>query len=202
MAEPNEVFGPLTDGGVIEEGAIETLKRWLPTYLQKASEQANFPAIQTPQSWGVVSEFDRFPEQGLPAIIVAAPGTNDPPVKDGAGFYRVEYTLVVFAEVAAAKGAAARKMAQLYGAAIRGALLQQSRLAGGISVAEWRGEITDTVDVAQRRTRAATGQEFSVQCRQMVTTLGGPEQPDDPDEWPEITETPTVEVQPLDNEEE
>jgi hypothetical protein len=203
MAEPNEVFGPLRHEGIIEDAAEQTLRLWLPTYLEQARQQAEHGKIAPIKSWGVASEFARFPEQQLPALIIESSGTTSTPEKTGDGNYRATYALSVAVELIAANGAEARRIAEIYGAAILGTMLQRRSLGlKWLSVTDWLGVQKGAIGVQERRTRIALEQVFAVQLDYVVNAFAGPgtdEVPDPvPTEWPAVDSAVIeVERQPL-----
>ena len=204
---PTSVIGPLFDSGELEAAALATLQARLPAYLSEIRSQKDFGAIAPIKSWGVVSEFNRFPEQGLPALIIMCPGTVGETSKDGSGYFSGIWSLAVAVEVAASTGAAARRVAQLYGAAVRGALGQRRSL-GEDFVVDWVREGLETIDIGQRRTRVASEQIFTVQADEVYNWRGGlptedtdythPDPDDAPDDppaaWPTV-ETHDTDVQ-------
>jgi hypothetical protein len=197
----SQVVGPVRNSGEIEAAVIKKLRWCLPFYLERAREAAGHGAIAAVKSWGVVSEYDRWPEQGLPALIVACPGALEGTIaKDGDGFYRAMFAVEVSVTFAAARGGEARLAAQIYNAAVRAALVQQSELAEKISVAAWVDEAVGDVLKENRRTITAAANVFHVEMEDIVTKLGGPDgpldipdppAPDETEDWPEVTETDT-----------
>jgi hypothetical protein len=189
------IFGRVRHSGEIEQAALATLRLWLPTYLAEANEQADAfeNGIAAPHSFGVVSEYARWPEESLPAVVLMAAGTNGSPYKDGETYYHAPYALEVVAEFAAADGATARLGAQLYGAAIRGCLLQRRGLGSedDLLVTDWVAEELGTLAIEERATRVAVSNVFTVTMGEIAGTGFGPATPDVPDPMP--TEWPSVE---------
>lgn len=172
MAQPSEQVGPIVHAGVVEQAVIATLQRWLRTYLIETARQSDLPRIAAVKSWAVASDYDRWPEQKLPAVIVSAPGTDENPNVDGSRMYRASYELRVTVEVASANGADARLIGQVYNAAVRVALMQHRSLGGGLRATHWRGESNTTLEIGERRTRFAAQNIFSVAVRDLFTENG------------------------------
>jgi hypothetical protein len=191
MPDP-DIIGPLFSPHVLEEAAVRTLKRWLPTYATavKTRYDLELPRIK---SWGLSNSKDRFPEKGLPAIVVTAtgPGRDGGPEETSGGAYRSSYSLGVIVTISHANGDTARKTAQLYGTAILGSIVQRRSLGLPGVVATWKDH-DYPFGIAEQRTRAAAEHLFSVQVDEVVNWRMGPK--DDtppesiPDEYPEITE--------------
>jgi hypothetical protein len=188
---PVSVAGPIFSAHLIEEGLISTLRTWLPSYLADVAAQHGVGKIAPVKSWGLSSEYERWPEQGLPALIVACPGLRGEPEKTGDGFYRAIWSAEVSVTISARTGPAARKYAQIYAAAIRGAVLQRRSLGDGARVTTWLDEAYGDVAVEQRRTIVAAANVFAVEQNEVVSWRKGPgsDKPPIPTEWPEVTET-------------
>ncbi len=190
----NEVYGPLRHEGEIEDAVLATLQTWLPHYLERVAEYYDWDPIDEPYSWVVVSEYDRFPDEALPAIIVMVPRTSEVPDNKGNGKWDADYALTVFAEVAAPDGASARRLSQLYGAAVLGSLMHNRKLAEGIAITEWLGGNNGTleIDEASRRTRCGHEHFFKVRMRDVVDAMSGPATSTPPSpaptQLPEITD--------------
>lgn len=148
--------------------------------------------LATPKSYATVSEYDRFPEQQLPAIIVAAPGMIERPAKTGDGYLRGIWTIEVSATVSANDGKSTRQLAQLYLAAIQGAILQRRSLGDPFSAADLTMVEYADIPNDRRRSIIAAVSAFEVSVHQMISTHQGPTSPEPPDPipdtWPTISE--------------
>lgn len=155
-------------------------------------------SLATPKSFATVSEYDRFPEQGLPAIIVAAPGMADVPAVNGAGDVRADWVIEVSATVSANGARATRRLAQMYLAAIKGAVLQRRSLGDPYSAAYLTDVQYADVPTERRRSIAACAAAFRVSVEGMLSTKEGPVSPEPPDPvpptWP-VIETVNVEIE-------
>lgn len=203
-----EIFGRIWHPGRLEEAVLATLKTWLPTYLNEVCEQETLflnsqledgddpiPPVKLaqPESWALVSEYDRFPEDSLPAIIVAAPGAEGQPETDGGGIIRTAWRFEVSVTLTADTGRNARRNAQLYLAAIIACLMQRRSLGESMTATDFLDADYVDVPTEKRRTQIAAAAAFAAQIDQMVTTRGGPATPTPPDPmpetWPVVTET-------------
>src|SRR3954447_1799159 len=154
-------IGALFSPHLIEEGALSTLQRWLPLYLDEVEAQygVRLPEIA---SWGLEDEEDdRWPEQALPALIVVAEQTEDEQ-ETNEGWYRASWPFQVTVIIEHPQRVWARKIAQLYGAVVRGAVLQRRSLGSAGRVAGWRGERLP-FEAKKSRTEAASQNFFVVQ---------------------------------------
>jgi hypothetical protein len=186
-------IGPLFSAHLIEESAIETLQTWLPTYAAEAKAQygLELPEIK---SWGLTpSTYDKFPEQALPALVVVADGIGKggEPEEYAGGHYRASWALGVAVAIQHPDMNKARKIAQIYGAAVRGALLQRRSLGAGGRVSRWIDEGYPYA-TKEKRTRAAAENVFLVTQDEVVNWRQGPKGDEPPEEtpatYPEITE--------------
>ena len=185
-----EIFGPLFSPHVLEEATVAHLEGWLPTYTEAVEAQYDLelPEVVT---WGLVDSFDRWDDsgQGLPALVVGAEGIGNggEPEKYGGGDYRAGWELHVLLVVEHPKPDAARKIAQLYSAAIRGLMLQQGTLDGAVSVTDWLDE-GYPYSIGESSTRAAAENSFLVEKDEVVNWQRGPKTPTPPKPLPEVKE--------------
>lgn len=151
--------------------------------------------LKTPESWGVASEYDRFPEDGLPAIIVAASGMPSRPEGEGDGSISGDWVIEVSATVSSTGAARTRRAGQLYLTAIIASILQRRSLSTPYGAVDL-GEV-DYLDIPseKRKTLFTAAAGFTVQVADMLNTRGGPATATPPDPmpltWPEVTEITT-----------
>lgn len=156
--------------------------------------------VAAPQSWATVSEYDRFPEQGLPAIIVSAPGMSEEPSIGGDGFVHGEWIIEVSATVSANGARETRRLGQMYLAAIQGAMLQRRSL--GDQEIGVRLTTVQYVDVPNERRRSimAVAAAFRVSVDRMFSVKAGPLGPEPPDPlpttWPVVSSV-NVEIEEM-----
>ena len=191
------LFGPIVHAGMVEDAAAATLRLWLPTYLREIERQHGRAqlALPDPKSWLVYSHEDRpedWPESGLPAVLLMCPGLKGEPAREGAGTYRARWDLQAGVVVSASRPAQTRQLAQLYGAAIRAAILQHPSLGGFAQAVTWADEANGDMSPIDSRSLGYTSVAFTVDVLDVVDARGGPILPDasaDPDgpEWPDVT---------------
>jgi len=187
------VVGPLFSSHVIEGAVIAKLRRRLPGYLTIACELHGVSSgIAGVKSWAVANDGEKWPEQGLPALLVVGPDESSDAEEYSQGMYRATWPIEVGLVIAAKTGPAARKYARIYGAAIRGALLQGRSLGVDGLTTKWLGEGTGVIGLdKQRRTMASNANLFAVTADNVVSWRKGPgsDKPPIPSQWPEVTET-------------
>lgn len=187
-------FGPLFSAHEIEDAARDTLQSWLPTYLTEIKSQHGV-ALPPIKSWATLDSYDRWPEQALPAALIIAGGIGQggsPEEHGGEGFYRATWALGVSVTVEHPKANAARKIARLYAAAVRGVILQRRSLGMEGVVTRWLDEGYGSVPLKERRTRAQAENVFAVTVDEVVNWQLGPKDGEPPAEvpadYPEITD--------------
>jgi hypothetical protein len=182
----SSIFGPLFSAHQIEESVVSNLRTWIPTYLAEAARQHGVKLAPV-RSWGLASEFDRWPEQGYPALVVAADGIGkgSSPEKYGGGNYRAGWACGVTVAVRAATLPEARKYGQIYAAVIRGVMLQRRSLGEAGQVAEWLDEGYGAIEVEQKRTTFGAENVFVITKDEVINWRQGPKGDAPPDEIPE-----------------
>lgn len=185
------IFGSLFGGDQIDAALIDVLDTWMPTYLKEVARQRDLDVkFAPPRAIVAVSEFDRWPEEQLPSIVIVNPGTDGTPVKDGSGTYRASWPIDICISLSAATQSETRRNSQLYIAAARGCIMQRRSLGAGMKSTDWGGESYELIDVDKRRSLAGAKASFVIEREDVVSVGAGPTDPDLP-EQPE--DFPTVE---------
>src|SRR5690606_22845441 len=107
--------------------------------------------------------------------------------------WQVEAAVVV----AAPDIVSARRVAQCYAAAVRGALLQRRSLGDGLRALDWTDEAYADVANERRRSLAAAANVFVVEQDKIVNWQLGPnsDQPPIPAAWPQADGDPKIETE-------
>jgi hypothetical protein len=186
------VFGDFAGPEDVEEAVLAALQEWMPTYIKRVEENRGLEPGALPQirSYSIVSDYDRYPQEQLPAIVIESAGVVGGSItKEGTGYYSAKYVIEVSVTTAAEDAVAVRKGAQRYGEAVRGSLLQHRSLGSG-SI----GKRVDWADESligendNRKRRVTCVNSFRVDLRNIVSVKEGPIAPDPvSDEWPEVT---------------
>lgn len=133
MSTPGErQYGPLFTAEKLEQAVVDQLKSRIDEYLSELETRTGrtVGSVERPRSWQVLADFDEIPGDQLPDIVVVSPGFADAPTHDGGGFYSVWWRIGIGVLVNAKDKNAARSVAHLYGAAIRGVLGHRPSLNG------------------------------------------------------------------------
>jgi hypothetical protein len=196
-----EVFGPLVLATDVEDAVEATLKLWMATYLGFVDRHIGrvSPWLLPPKSYTVTSDWDAFPEEQSPAVLIMCPGVTKP-LMDGKREYRAIFPVSIGVRVEAPDRRSTERLAKYYGGAIR-ALLSGKGSLGDFAVATtWEDEKYGThVSDRSQRTFGSADLKFNVEVRQVVRRLSGPAEPLKapgvaPAAWPKVTHnTPIVE---------
>lgn len=188
-------FGTIRTDDEIEDAVTATLKKWLPTYMSEVERQLNLtpPYYERPSagSFTTRTDFDKFPEDMLPLIVIVSTGVEDDPVREGRGFYRARYVMGVTNIVSSTEEVFSRQYAYRMGAAIRAALIHHQSLDRGVDGdvrgVDWLGSRNDELGSEDGRTIWACRQAFSVEVAEVLQRGVGPVGPTDPEVDPDPT---------------
>jgi hypothetical protein len=202
------VIGPIITGADVEHAILDTLHKWVPSYLREC-EHARYMKVgdlPEPKGWLITGrQLEKFTSDQLPCIIVMAGGIVVKPLASG---YPGMMTCVWHVDVGtiwnAAWGKMSREHAQLMVRCIALTLIQRPLEGGLAGVVDMTGERYDEIDFGDTRTYSAAVAQFTVEVEDVMWRAGGPPpwvEPGDPGAfgpWTEVTETGvTVEAVPL-----
>lgn len=184
----SSVFDTISVGTNITTAVIDTIRKWMPTYLQEIELQLGRVRgeIPPPRYYTTRNRFINYPEEQLPLCVVVSPGLTEAPTKDGDGSYNGWYGVGTGFVVSARDDVTADFLSKVYAAAGRAILLQHQDMGGGVAGTEWIDEIYDD-DIADddNRTLKASYVLFRVYVENIVNAYAGPLSPvPDPDTQP------------------
>jgi hypothetical protein len=177
------IFGRIVHDGQVEQAAMQTLQKWLPTYIAELERQTGRDrgSLPTPRAWRTanvsVNELATWPEDQLPALLVVSPGLADRPELIG-GVYTGHWALGVAVITSARDKETTGTLAKLYGAAIRAVLVQHPTLEGFAAHIDWVDDNLDEVPHERQRTLGAAINVFEITVDDVLTVAGGPIEPD------------------------
>jgi hypothetical protein len=176
------IFGRILTDDQVEDAVLATLKRWVGTEMSEVERQLGLtvPHYQRPQSWEVHTDFDSFPEEQLPRIIVVSQGIADQPVKSGQGVLRATYQIGVANVVSSTDQVKSRRWAYRLAAAV-GATLAHRRSLDGTLVGVRGTDLIDRrngeVPFDGDRTLWMVRQTFAIEVDDFLTMSAGPASP-------------------------
>lgn len=195
------IFSSIISGAEVEKAAMDTLQEWLPTYLEEMCRQTGREPGSLPyiRSWKTVNDFESFPEDQIPLLLLISTGLAEPPLKEGDGKYRATWILGTGVVCSGQDQQGSNDLAKLYSAAVRAALLQRPSLGGLAHGTDWEDERYNDLPAENGRTLAAGQNIFSVEVRGVLDVQAGPGAPDplpDPitDYDPVIAETAELSI--------
>ncbi len=190
MSEP-DIVGPLFSSHLLEEAAVKTLREWLPIYTDAVYNRykVKLPKIA---SWDLQDSTKRSTGQQYPSLIVIAGGIGQDgtPEEHQEGMYRASWAIGVAVAVESSNPIIARRNAQLYGAVVRGAIVQHRSLGLEGCVTKWLDE-NYPHGSKDGRTKAVAECLFAVEIDEVVSWQLGPKDAPPkqlPTEDPEITD--------------
>ena len=173
----DSIYGRMVSASDVEDAVLAQLQTWLADYLMEVERyhQLEVGSLPMPRSWVVSSEVEKFPEDQLPALILASPGLTEPPLADGRGIYTARWQMTASVMVSVRGNRLALRIARLYALAVRGALLQQQSLpelpARRIDWMDERYRLLDSID---DRTVCISEVEVGVEVSDVLTRQAGP----------------------------
>jgi len=176
------VFNNILVASEIEKGAIDTLVKWLPTYLREVERQLDIEinSIPRPEHFSNRNSFDINPGEKYPKVVCISPGLAGPPLANGKGQYSAVWRLGVGIALGATDEAVANMWAKAYGAACRAIMLNYQSLGGLANSIRWEDETYEDLPVSvQNMLFRAASIFFLVDCENVVTKWSGPENPDE-----------------------
>lgn len=188
-----DTFGQFIVPTEVDDAAQNTLEKWIGTYLRLVERRIKKPKnwLPNPRSYIVSSDFDHFPEEQLPAVIIESQGTAGKPKMDGGRYYRTEFRVKVSVFVEASDRRSTERLTKYYITALRLLVIQKGSLGGFAIASCWEDESysVQTNDRTQRTIGTATV-TFNVEVREVGKRLSGPSEPIETEPGP----IPTVKV--------
>lgn len=196
---PNNLFGQIVTPGMVERAVAASISEWIDTYLAEIErlEQYDPGVIQRPLDVINASEFEKWPEDQIPVVLVMNTGLAGNPVRRTEGRWDASWLIGVSPVVSDTDHASSRALAMAYIAALRVGLMQHRKLRSsmypnGFSTAvRWRGEDYTDLQFGATRTLGTAHCILEVLVENVMTDQGGPRSvlPNptaDPGNWPPI----------------
>jgi hypothetical protein len=144
---------------------------------QSGRAPASLPRVR---GWATAADFETWPEDQVPRVLLVSPGLLAPPIADGHGTYRATWSLGLGVVVSAATMDETMVLAKLYTAALRVCLLQHQSLEGFAAGVEWLDENYDDLPSIDSRSLGAGQAIFAVTVDDVSRRWGGPPTPNEP----------------------
>jgi len=175
-------IGPIVTGRDVELATLNFLRRWAGTYLAELERQKGYTpgSLPRPRSWTTAPDFESWPEDQLPRVMLVSPGLVEVPLADGAGSYRAKFGLGLAVIVSAKTLEETAALAKLYCAALRAAIIQHQSLEGFAAGIEWLDENYDDLPFDDTRSLGAGQAVFAVEIDGITRRYNGPKTPAEP----------------------
>lgn len=196
------VFGPIVTLRMVEQGIASFLRVWFLDYLDEIERREGYAPgeVERPRGIPIASDFQKWPEDQVPCLLVLSAGLAGPPQRQGDGSYTTDWQVAIAPVVKDIDEDETRRLASTYTAAVRLAVMQHQGLEGLGRVLRWRDEVYDTGPLERRRTHAVGRFVFDVQMDKTLVEFGPvvpanpPIDPDlpppdptpDPGPWPDV----------------
>jgi hypothetical protein len=193
------VFGTIISAGAVERAVADSLREWISTYIGEIERIEGYDpgSIERPLDVISTSDFEKWPEDQLPVVLVLNAGLAGQPIRRGDGVHEATWLVALAPVVSDVNAADTRTLALAYAAAIRAAILQHKSLGGFAAGLTWRDENYTDLPFADTRSLMAGRVVFEVTVEGVVRDSGGPPAPlpdpsDDPGDWPTTSEVETI----------
>lgn len=198
----SDQFGTIFVSANFDDAVGQFLAKWIDTYLSKIEREVGVPArsYPRPKSWNFVfdEDSDKWPEDNLPSVMIASAGFDGTPERLGEGHYAGwwSWTVIAFVTGKARQGGnqfdATRRAAQVYGPAIRSAVVQHQTLEGAVGATDLVSESYGYARDERSHTLGVAAIEFRSYIETVVEESEGPLEPDEPEVDPTFPDWPTV----------
>lgn len=124
-------FGQLVVASQVEFAVRDLLRKWFVTYLREVERQTDWQGerLPPPRNYTNRNSFDVIPGEELPKAVVVSPGLWElPNHPESDGYYRATWQIAVGVAIAARTEEEADRQSKMYGAAVRGILVQHQDL--------------------------------------------------------------------------
>jgi hypothetical protein len=201
------LFGQIVTPRMVEKAVAACLDIWMDTYLGQVERIDGYEPGQIVRPLGIItrSQFQRWPEEQLPCLLVMAAGLGGQrPERRADSSYRASWMVGIACIVSDATQDDTRDLALAYATAVRAAIGQHRMLKSalwplGFGAAYWEDESYSDMPSRAERTLGASRVIFSVAVENVLTETAGPREPladasEDPGNWPSATIQPATPV--------
>lgn len=180
------IFDNIFVASTLENGVIDLLKKWFPTYLREVERQVSWERepLKEPADYSTRVQFNVESGEPMPKAIVISPGLYEAPTRGDAGdFYNASWQIAIGVAFAARNEELADMIAKMYGAAVRAMMVQHQSLEmsdNGVKGVFWLDESYDDLQIPSKiELYKASASLFAVGVESVITRWAGPEQPDE-----------------------
>lgn len=198
------LFGRVIGPTDVEDVLAASLTEWLPDCLGEAERLFGYApgTIDLPRNIVSSSEWQHWPENQIPVVVIVNAGLAGPPTRRSNGTYDASWRIGICPIVSDQTQDTTRDLAQAYTVACRLAVLQHKRMRSsaypnglGESWLTWVDEQYHDMPVLATRSMDSGRVVIDVGVEGVITEMGGPRTPtghpqSDPGAWPTSTSVP------------
>jgi hypothetical protein len=180
VTAPASIFGPLVTGHDVEQAVLSTLRKWSGTYIAEAEDAHGITrcSLERVRAWVIGPTLDKWPEDQLPAVVIASPGLAPPPRRNGEGYYRATWRIELGVVCAARTQARSRELSALYLRAHMAIVAQKQSLESFADGVAWLDESYTQLDYDDVRSLYSGSAVFAIDVEDVLSTDAGPTEPD------------------------
>lgn len=155
-------FGQIMTAGAVRNALRATLAEYLPDVLAVVAERAGFDpdVVLPPRGYGASADPEDVGDQPLGVIV--APGMSGQPVHRGNGLYELPWDAAVAIVVSAPTRDQGQALSEVYGAAVRAAIMQHPSLGGLAVSTRWVDERHEEIAFSSGRSVWAPQLVFAI----------------------------------------
>lgn len=196
-----DTMGPLKGANYVEQVVQEHIEKWMSTYLRAVEPLYDYDkgSLEDFRSIETSPEFERWPEEQIPGLLLVSPGMIQGSVKvEGNGAMRARFILGLGIVVSADTKENSNDLAKVYGIAAAALMVQKPSCGGHFRGTDLEDMSFDELGSDGYRTQASALVVFSVDVPEIINTDGGPLEPstEPPEESPKA-EKVTVTASPV-----
>lgn len=209
MSQTN-LYGRVVSPAAVERAVVASLKVWLDGAIGELERVDGWApgSIVRPLDVVTSSQWEKWPEDQIPVVLVINTGLAGRPTKSHDGIYNATWTVGVSPIVSDVDHDSSRALAAAHAAAIRVALTQHPMLKSSINpdgfahTIDWAGEDYTDLPFLSSRSLASARVIFDVTVEGVLQTQAGPRTPPadpsvDPGAWPVAEPATTLTAEPV-----
>jgi hypothetical protein len=179
---PDTAFRRILVASSIEEATKTLLQKWFATYLREVERQIGWDRepLPSPANYVNRNSFDVEPGEKMPKVVVISPGLYQAPTHPQSnGYYNASWQIAIGIAIAARNEELADQICKMYGAAIRGIMLQHQDLEqDSVKQVIWLDESYDDLQIPnQHQLFKAAASLFAVEVEDVTSRWAGPPVP-------------------------
>lgn len=196
------MIGDLKGANRVEQAVQEHVEYWFPSYLRAVEQISDYNLKELPDFRSIETspEFERWPEDQIPGLLIVSPGMIPGSVKvEGNGHMRAKFSVGLGVIVSADTKDNVNDLAKWYGIAIAALMVQKPSISGFARGTDLVNMSFDDLGSDGIRTQASALCIFEIEVPEIIDASKGLPAPIDDEEIPDeiIAEKTHVDVTPV-----